>query len=317
MLTDVVARRLSSLYYDAKSSASFGGSNKLRKAAIAAGLNVSLADVKEWLSSEDTYTLHKPRRKRFPRNKTLVYDIDDLHQADLAEMQADAKWNDGVRYLLVVIDCLSKYLWVRPLTDKTGPTVAAALEDLYSESGRMPKNFQTDKGREWLNVNVRRLMRRRKINFYTSQNPESKSSMAERVIRTLKGRIYRYCTSEDTRKYLPRLQALVDGYNAAKHRTIDMAPKDVTQADVAAILARMFPAEKKKYKFNFTVGDYVRLAKERLPFDKEYRPTFTDEIFVVARRHNKQPTPTYSVRDMNDEPILGTFYEAEIQRVTP
>ena len=220
MLTTRVKRQLERLYYESANAASYGGASKLRKAAVDEGLDVSIADVKLWLESQDTYTLHKPRRKRFPRNKTLVFDIDDLHQADLAEMQADSKWNDGVRYLLVVIDCLSKYLWVRPLMDKTGTTVAAALEQLYSETGRIPKNFNTDKGKEWLNSHVRQLMKRLHINFYTSQNPESKASIAERVIRTIKGRVYRYCTSSGSRRYLPELQALVDGYNASVHRTI-------------------------------------------------------------------------------------------------
>ena len=52
---------------------------------------------------QDTYTLHKPARRHYKRNRVIVGGIDELWQMDLADMQAIATDNDGYRYLLVLL----------------------------------------------------------------------------------------------------------------------------------------------------------------------------------------------------------------------
>ena len=75
-----------------------------------------------------SYTLHKARRRPFPTLPVVVHGMDDEWVADLVEMQPLKKWNRGTRYLLTVVDVLSKYAWVEPLKDKTDVAVAAAFE---------------------------------------------------------------------------------------------------------------------------------------------------------------------------------------------
>ena len=70
---------------------------------------------------QDAYTLHKPMRRNFKRNWVIVGGIDQQWQMDLADMQSMQKFNDGYRYLLVCIDVFSKYAWVIPLKNRTGP----------------------------------------------------------------------------------------------------------------------------------------------------------------------------------------------------
>ena len=66
-----------------------------------------------------TYSLHKPCRRTLKRNKVYAPEIDSLWESDFLFVQDVAKKNDGVNYLLVVIDVLSKYAWVRPMENKT------------------------------------------------------------------------------------------------------------------------------------------------------------------------------------------------------
>ena len=70
------------------------------------------------LQSVLSYTLHKPRRTRFPTSPTLVFDRDEQWQMDLVDMQKLSRWNKGNKYLLTVIDVLSKYAWVVPIKSK-------------------------------------------------------------------------------------------------------------------------------------------------------------------------------------------------------
>ncbi|GFX77689.1 uncharacterized transposon-derived protein F54H12.3 [Trichonephila clavipes] len=104
----------------------------------------SKKDVKHWLSQKDAYTLHKPVRHKFQRNRVFVSDIDRQFQADLVDMQSLAEFNKGYKYLLTCIDLFSKFAWAVPLKDKFGKSVKFGLEIIFKE--RKPKVLQTDAG---------------------------------------------------------------------------------------------------------------------------------------------------------------------------
>ena len=75
--------------------------------------------VEEWLSGQDRCTLHKPVRKRFPRNPYTVTNIDDVWEMDLADLSSLSKYKDRYKYLLIIIDIFSRYAWSFLLKDKT------------------------------------------------------------------------------------------------------------------------------------------------------------------------------------------------------
>ena len=60
-----------------------------------------------------------------------------------------------------------------------------------------------------------------------STHNEKKSVVAERFIRTLKNKIYKYVTSISKNVCIDKLDDIVDKYNNAYHRTIKMKPVDV------------------------------------------------------------------------------------------
>jgi len=76
--------------------------------------------VNDWLSAQNTYTPHKPVRKRFPRNPYTATNIDDVWEMDLNDLSSLSKYNEKYRYLLNVIDIFSRCAWSVPLKDKTG-----------------------------------------------------------------------------------------------------------------------------------------------------------------------------------------------------
>ena len=81
--------------------------DKLYRAARRYG--VTRYRVLEWLQLQPGYTLHKPARKRFRRNRVIVFGIDSQWQADLVDLQSLSQWNRGYKYLLTCIDVLSKF----------------------------------------------------------------------------------------------------------------------------------------------------------------------------------------------------------------
>src|SRR5215472_4262307 len=93
--------------------------------------------------------VHAPARRRYPRRRVVIKGYDDLFQADLVEMIPYAAKNKGHKYILMVIDAFSKYLWAVPVKNKTGEAVAAAMSTVLQK--RSPRNMQTDKGKEFYN----------------------------------------------------------------------------------------------------------------------------------------------------------------------
>ena len=99
---------LTKVYYDPKRSGGFGGVNRLYADVKKEGkFYISREQIKEWLMAQDAYTLHKPIRRNFRRNRVFVGGIDQQWQMDLADMQSMQNFNDGYRYLLVCIDVFS------------------------------------------------------------------------------------------------------------------------------------------------------------------------------------------------------------------
>lgn len=295
-------------YFKPESPGSFGGVKRLRRSDP----NLSVKDAKRFLSSQRAYTLHKPIRRIFKRRKTIVSGIDSLWQADLADFQALSRYNKGYKYLLVVIDVFSKFLWIEPVKTKQATEILHSfLQILNRSSPRRPLMVMTDKGTEF--AKLRSYLKERAITYYTSENVETKASVAERVIRTIKERLYRYFTHTKSNNFLAVLPKIVESYNKSIHRSIGMAPTDVTPQNQQLVSARLYGVSPRP-KCKFDIGDQVRISKYKGAFEKGYKANWTEEIFSVAKKLKTVP-PVYEIADHSGETILGRFYEQELQLV--
>src|SRR3978361_2097271 len=170
--------------------------------------------------------LYKPARKNFPRRATVVKGVNDLYQIDLAEVQPFAKVNRGMRYILVVLDCCSKFLWTRPVKSKTAEEVTKAMASVLAE-GQVPRLLQSDRGREFYNASFQALMRQYNITHYSTFTV-TKASIAERAICTFKGRLYKMFDLNGSHRLLAILPDLTAEYNQTVHRTTGLKPAEVT-----------------------------------------------------------------------------------------
>ena len=128
--------------------------------------SLTFRQVKTWLQSKDTYTLHKPVCYNFSRNRAIVTRIDDQWQADLVEISSLACSNKGYKFLLTFIDVFSKFAWVVPLKNKSGESPVNGLKSIL-DVGRSPEKLQTDKGTEFLNRNFQSLLKENSIHFFS------------------------------------------------------------------------------------------------------------------------------------------------------
>ena len=296
------------VYFNPSASGSFSGVSNLRRYT---GKNVQT--VRQFLSRQDAYTLHKPIRHRFPRRRTFAKGINDLFQADLVDVSNISSHNDGYRYILTCIDVFSKRAWAIPLKTKSGTEVTSAFEKILGET--KCNMLQTDKGTEWLNAKFQTLLRSHGIKFYTSENDDIKAAVIERFNRTLKSKMWRYFTYKNTRRFLDVLPDLIHSYNNTYHRSIGMKPANVNSSNEQIVREKLYPLKpKSKLKWKLMIGDKVRISMQRVPFRKGYLGNWSEEIFVVDVRYPTWPV-TYGIKDLLDEPIKGRFYEQELQKV--
>ena len=148
--------------------------------------------------------LHKPIIRKFKKRKVYSSFRDNIWGADLADMQLISKFNKGFRFLLCAIDIFSKYAWVVPSKDKKGVSIVNAFQKILKESNRKPNKIWVDKGSEFYNNSFKKWLRDNNIEMYSTNN-EGKSVIAERFIRTLKTKIYKYMTSIPTNVYVNKI----------------------------------------------------------------------------------------------------------------
>ena len=312
-----INKLLKDLYYNIKNPSAYSSAVPIYRAAKKEIPNIKLRDVKQWLRKQLTATLHKPVRVNFLRNKTIVKGIDDQWQIDLCDMKSKSQWNDNFTFILTCIDCFSRYAWAAAMKNKSGAETVRVLRQIF-KSGRIPRRIQTDKGKEFLNVGVQHLLQKNGIQLFTTES-DKKASIVERFNRTLKMRMFKYFTAQNTYRYIDVLDSLVEGYNMSFHRTIQMRPIEVQRRHELILRRRLYPKNLKRVgveKFKFNIGDLVRITKSRQAFQRGYLPNWSEEIFQVQERRNKQNRPVYLLHDFDGEPIKGTFYSDELQLIT-
>ena len=224
-------------YFNPEHSVGFAGAKPLVDATRVKGVKPST--MQTWLESQLAYALHKPARRRFKDNRVIVRGKDEQWQADLVDVQALKRGNDGYRFLLTMIDVLSKYAWVVPLKDTTGKRLVDAFDAIFKKDGRVPERLQTDAGKEFRNIEFQQFLTSKNVRHFVTYN-ETKAQIVETFNRTLKNRMLRYFTYENRRRYMEALPALVESYNKGYHRSIGTAPERVTHTSAQEIWHRLF-----------------------------------------------------------------------------
>ena len=220
-------------------------------------------------------------------------------------MQLLSKYNKGI--LLCVIDIFSKYAWVVSLKDKKGVSIATAFQSILKQSNRKPNKIWVDKGSEFYNASFKKCLQDNDNVMYSTNN-ERKSVVAERLIRTLKSKIYKYMTSISKNVYIDKLDDIVDEYNNTYHTAIRMKPIDV-EDNIYINTDKKTNDKNPKFK----VGDRVRISKYKNIFAKGYTPNWSEEVFIIKIVKNTVPW-TYVINDLNGEEIMGIFYGKELQK---
>ena len=315
------------LYEDPKHPGSFSGSRNLYTAAKAIYPAITQKDVDLFLRTSRAYTLHRLQPKRFRRRSILSPKPRVILAADIADMRHLARYNEGFKYLLVCIDAFSRFATALPLRRKDASSVLSAFKHILRNEGDFEgvSRLFVDRGKEFYNSLLHKYLREKKISIYSVHSQETKSSQAERFIRTIKSRLYRYMTTDNSLTYVRALDDIIYSYNNTKHKTLDNTPAEVHKMKRPSDIIRQFiiinykKGIKKRERNSsvLTVGQYVRLvgAKRSDKFSRGFNIQNTEEIFQIDSVDKKQYPAVYTVRDLSGERVEGVFYKEELVKV--
>lgn len=270
----------------------------------------------------ESYVTHREFKRPRQFNPYYIRSRRDFAQADLIDMRALARVNGGVKFILLVIDCFSRFVWTYPLKTKSGAEVAAALRMWLDECGEPPRAFSTDLGREFFNPHVRDVLGAAGVEQQRALGT-CKASLAERANKSIQVLLYKYMSDAGSSKYVGVLDRLTDTYNNRPHRSLNgltpaHADLPTNEAEMREVQNERFAKVKKKPP-KFKLNEIVRVkidAKALEPASRAYNPQFKDEFYVIRAINDRLPVPLYYLTATeDDEEIEGGFYSNELTRV--
>ena len=144
------------------------------------------------------------------------------------------------------------------------------------------------------------------IEIHSTHN-EGKSVVAERFIRTLKNKVYKYLISVPKNVCIDKLNDTVNKYSNTFHSTIKTKPAGVKSSTYID-----FNVGKNDKDPKFKANEHVRISKYQNIFAKGYTPNSSEKVLGIKRVKNIAPS-TCVVSDLDGEEIVGKFYEKELQ----
>ena len=319
MNREPLATRLQRNYVNPSLPGSFSGFESFYRSLLERGV-VTVEEkraIKEWMKGNSTYTKHRPARRKFETNRVIVNGIDDTWQLDLVDMTPyNNTHNRPFNYILLCIDVFCKYLWGKKLRGRSALETRNAFDEIIrNANGRKPKQVQMDEGTEFggpfLNYCDDEDIR------VFNVSSDKKASVVERVIRTIKDKMWRAFTDRNKEKYIDILDQLILSYNNTRHRSIKRKPIDVNVNNVEEVWNTLYgniytDRRKSKIKFKFNVGELVRYRVWKdMRFDKGYTQNWSQETYRVVDRLPRVP-PVYRIQEENGDEMDSFYYEQEL-----
>lgn len=276
---------------------------------------INIQDAQSFLNKQESYSLHRNAKRYFARNLVYVPGPDVQWCCDLADFKPFTRKNRGYRYILVVLDCFTRYAYAQGLKTKKSSESLEAFKKIVENAGVTPDVLQTDLGGEFINKSWKTYLKSKKISYFISQGV-TKNSICERAIRTLKDKLFRYFDAKHVRNWIDILQPLVASYNSQYHRSIGTSPDSVTIDNYDDVYKKLYGNRPKRQKALLKVGDLVRLSRLLRFVDKSYENRWSRALFEISKGPfypKLGAFPMYKIQEIDTQTELpGSYYQHEL-----
>ena len=296
---DNVNKKLQELYADITKTPSFS------------------AKIAEFLRRHELHSKHRRIIKRkFPRRRVIARFPFEIFMADLIEYPKYKFQNKGFVYILLLIDCFTRKIYLAPMKKKDMEHSAAAFEKIFKSFDQFPVNLVTDGGKEFFNSDVAKVFQNYGINHYkTPTRTRWKASMAERAIQTIKSRLQKYFKLSGKSIWLEVINQIANNYNATPHSSHKIAPQDVNDENRDEVYKRLYPDKDLTIICKLKKGYKVRVLREKTDFEKGYLQKWSDEIYTIKDIRQSGGTCWYILQDHTEKEVKGIWYYYQLNLV--
>ena len=220
--------------------------------------------------------------RNYPTNKIIYNHIDEIWSIDLAAfLDYKTSNNKGFRYIFIIIDNLSKYLWAIPLKNKYSQTITNEFSNILTTSKRKPIKLESDRGAEFYNYIFQNFLKSKNIQHY-SRFADKGPSIAERVIRTVRNLLKKPVFERGKADWLSELPTVIKQSNNTTHHSIKMTPnqasKKLNEIKVFSNLKDKREIQKPKYK----LGQLIRTADIKKVFSKGDSTNYSYQLYAIT-----------------------------------
>jgi len=268
--------------------------------------------VKNELLKSKGYRLHHPANNRIPRRHVYVPTKNNQLGMDLIDIRKYSKSNYNKNYILLVVCFFTKMAWVEAIKNKTCVQVRDALEKILDRSGVKASFIQQDKGMEFEGSCMKRWTADNNIKQFTTSSPV-KVSYVERMVRSLMGRISRYMTEKNTKRFVNKLREFEVAYQNSYHRSIGRTPASVNRENESEVWDALYAKRirPKAVKDILKLDARVNIKTTKAAFVKGYAPNFEDKVYKVVKVFQTKPK-TYQVENESGVILERRFYKPEL-----
>ena len=323
---------LSEIYSNVnKSNIAFTSIKNLYNVAKKFFPSISIKDVKNFLKTQDSYTLHKLAPKKFKFYRKVLAPMPKYFLSlDLIDMQKYSQYNDGVKYLIFLIDIFSRKIFVYPIFNKNKFEILKSLKHFFNLkiNQNYIRIYSDLEGGLYSNL-VLNFLKEKNIILYSNSTKEVKNSIAEANLKHLKKKIYKFLTHYNINRYIDFLPQIISVINNTSKRIFKnkfLTPNILHLIKNRDFLKKQFHLmysdsintfSKKKNIHSLKKYSYVRISllNRTNIFSKSFEKVNSGEIFQIYDIDKSQYPFLYKLRDLSGEKILGSFYKDELTEV--
>ena len=223
-----------------------------------------------------------PPTKNYPTNKIVYNKIDEIWSIDLADF-SDYKTsnNKRFRYIFIVIDNFSKYLWTIPLKNKYSQTITNEFSNILIKSKRKPIKIESDRGSDFYNSIFQNFLKSKNIHHY-SRFTDKGPSIAERVIRTVRSLIKKPIFLAGNADWLSELPSVTKQYNNTIHHSIKMTPVQASKKSNEKKVFDNLRDGRQKQRPKYKLGQLIRTADIKKVFSKGESTNWSYKLYTIT-----------------------------------
>lgn len=254
---------------------------------------VSRKEIRDFLKQQEVVQINE--RPDFQGSFVPMY---PLHEFQIDLIYLENPHLNQAAYGLCCIDVFSKKADIELMKRKDQDETVRAMEVLLNKMGT-PEIMYCDEGTEFTSKAFRTLMKDYGIELVLTVRH---APVVERFNRTIKHMISKYLQVTKSKTITKVLPLLIKNYNNSYHKTIKMAPNEVTNSNVIEVWHNIYNQSKKKVREAIKAGDKVRVLIKEKAFTKKYKPRWSKEVHTVTQRRG-----TYYYVSGSDKKYLRAY----------